>query len=195
MYTTASWRCTEELRWVTRQRGQADNPRFITPVIRQGKRIMIWGAISYGRRYPLVKIDLSNSKLNGQRYLDEILRPHLAKHLNSLQRYGQRHAMVIEEGAPLHWRKSLQSARAQLKIVNFPHPAYSPDLNPIENMWSILKAKIRQRKRIPSSEDALWEAIQAEWAAIPIRTINKLIMGMPKRVEKLRKSRGWSIAY
>ena len=55
-----------------------------------------------GRKYPLVKIDLKNSKLNGQRYINEILRPHLSKHLNYLRRYGQQHARVVEDGAPVH---------------------------------------------------------------------------------------------
>lgn len=156
---------------------------------------MVWGAMSYGKKYPLVKIDLSESNLTGQRYLDEILRPHLAKHLNYLRRYGQRHARAVEDGAPVHWRKSLQSERDKLKITNFPHPAHSPDLNPIENMWSIVKTKLRRRSRIPTSEDELWRAIQEEWDAIPIRTVNRLVDGMPKRVRLLKQQRGWSIPY
>lgn len=156
---------------------------------------MVWGAISYGKKYPLVKIDLSQTKLNGQRYLDEILRPHLSKHLNYLQRYGQRHARVVEDGAPVHWRKSTQAARTALKIINFPHPAYSPDLNPIENMWAMVKAKIRKRRRVPSSEEELWTAIQDAWEAIPVRTVNKLIGGMPKRIKWLRRCKGFGIPY
>ena len=54
-------------RHVTRPVGQAESPRYVTPQLRQGKRLMIWGAISLGRKYPLVKIDLENEKLNGQR--------------------------------------------------------------------------------------------------------------------------------
>lgn len=137
----------------------------------------------------------SRSIFTGQRYLDKILHPHIAKHLNYLGSYGQRHALAVEYGAPIHWRKTLRPFRAQLKINNFPHPAYSPDLNPIENMWAIIKARLRRKKRAPTSQEDLWEAIKEEWDAIPISTVNKLIMSMPKRVEKLKKNRGWGISY
>lgn len=156
---------------------------------------MVWGAISYGKKYPLVRIDLTNSKLNGQRYVDEILRPHLSKHLNYLRRYGQRHARVVEDGAPVHWRKKDKKVREELKIVNFPHPAHSPDLNPIENMWAIVKGKLRKLKRAPTSKEALWRAIEAAWEAIPITTEYKLVHGMNKQLELLKRARGFGIGY
>jgi len=156
---------------------------------------MIWGAISYGKKYPLVKIDLNGSTFNGQRYSNEILRPHLSKHLNYLRRYGQRHAQAVEDGAKLHWNKSLQSERAKMRISNLPHPPYSPDLNPIENMWAMLKCRIRKRSRIPTSEDELWEAIQQAWESIPVETVNRLINGMPRRAQKVKQAKGFSTSY
>ena len=154
---------------------------------------MLWGAISYGRKYPLVKVDLSEGSLTGDRYRDEILRPHLAKHVAGLRRYGQRHVKVVEDGASVHWRKSTLTARRELRVNNLDHPPYSPDLNPIENMWAVLKRRLRQRSRIPTSEDEIWEAVQEEWEAIPIGTVNKLVEGMPKRVEALQRNRGYGI--
>lgn len=42
-------------------------------------------------------------------------------------------------------------------------PRYSPDLNPIENMWG--KAKAIIRKIEPRTEDEIWQAInEALWA-------------------------------
>ena len=138
---------------------------------------MVWGAISFGKKYPLVKI--KDSKLTGQRYTEEILQPHLSKHLNYLQQYGQRHARVVEDGAPVHCRKCDRVVRRQLRIVSLDHPAYSPDLNPIENLWAILKRRIKRPPRIPTSEEELWEAIQQEWQAIPVSIVNKSILSMP----------------
>ena len=39
-------------------------------------------------------------------------------------------------------------------------PPYSPDLNPIENMWSIIKRKVYANGKQFSSKDELWNVIQ-----------------------------------
>ena len=62
----------------------------------------------------------------------------------------------------------------RLRIVNLPDPACSPELNPIENMWAIMKAGLRRRKDVATSKDQLWEWIQEEWEAVPIQTVNKI---------------------
>ena len=45
-------------------------------------------------------------------------------------------------------------------------PACSPDLNPIENFWSILKLKIYEDGKQYLSKNCLWEAIQSCAAAV-----------------------------
>jgi transposase len=80
-----------------------------------------------------------------------------------------------------------------LRITNLFHPPSLPDLNPIKNMWGILKGKLRKRPRIPSSEAELWSGIQEEWEAIPVATVNRVAEGMEKRRIALLAARGWSI--
>ena len=50
-------------------------------------------------------------------------------------------------------------------------PANSPDLNPIENLWSILKMKIYETGRQYCSKDDLWKAIEAATNGISTSTI------------------------
>ena len=50
-------------------------------------------------------------------------------------------------------------------------PANSPDMNPIENLWSYLNKAVRARKQSFSSADVLWEIIEEEWYKIPIEYI------------------------
>lgn len=59
-------------------------------------------------------IDLSQGIFNGHRYLDKIVRPHLAKQLASLRRYGQRHATVVEDGSRIHFRKLIRKDKERL---------------------------------------------------------------------------------
>ena len=68
---------------------------------------MVWSAISFEKRYPLVTIDVTKEKFNGERYLNEIIKPHLAKHLNSLRNHGQRHTGAVEDASPIHFKQSI----------------------------------------------------------------------------------------
>ena len=54
-------------------------------------------------------------------------------------------------------------------------PACSPDLNPIENFWSILKRKIYEDGKQYSSKNCLWEAIQNCAASVDNSMNNRLI--------------------
>lgn len=50
-------------------------------------------------------------------------------------------------------REAIEAAGAELRFL----PAYSPDLNPIENAFSKLKALLR--KAATRTRDALWAAV------------------------------------
>jgi hypothetical protein len=53
-------------------------------------------------------------------------------------------------------------------------PPNSPDLNPIENLWSIIKRHVYGNGRQYSSKDDLWMVIKESAATIPKSTIEKL---------------------
>jgi len=76
-----------------------------------------------------------------------------------------------------------------------PHPAQSPDINPIEHVWKQLKTRINRREVQPKTLDELWVAIQEEWGKITVDFINKLVDGMPKHVEAVLKAKGGSTKY
>jgi hypothetical protein len=50
-------------------------------------------------------------------------------------------------------------------------PAYSPDLNPIENVWAIFKRQYRktvwERRRIPHNKEELIVLVQEVWEGLP----------------------------
>jgi transposase len=73
-------------------------------------------------------------------------------------------------------------------------PAQSPDLNPIENLWRIVKAKIA-RRAVARKVEELEVQVQEEWSAIPQETIENLIDSMPRRVAEVISSRGGHTHY
>lgn len=102
---------------------------------------------------------------------------------------------VMEDGAPTHRSKAAQNFRSQNGLETFPHPAQSPDMNPIEHVWKRLKVLVNERPIQPENADMLWVALQEEWLNIDHAFINSLINSMPRRVQDLHSAKGGSTKY
>ncbi len=72
-------------------------------------------------------------------------------------------------------------------------PANSPDLNPIENLWDIVKRKMRDTR--PNNADELKATVKETWASIPPQQCHKLITSMPRRIEAVIKAKGAPTKY
>ncbi len=57
-------------------------------------------------------------------------------------------------------------------------PSMSPDLNPIEHLWGILKRKVEERK--VSNIHQLCDLIMEEWKRTPVATCEALVNSMAK---------------
>ena len=66
------------------------------------------------------------------------------------------HAVIIWDGAGYHKSKSLQKPE---NITLIQLPAYSPELNPIENLWHYLKSHYLEigQQNGPTSGDRIGE--------------------------------------
>ena len=74
------------------------------------------------------------------------------------------------------------------------NPVNSPDLNPIETIWRIIKQYLKSRGVI-FEEVMLRRAIQEEWDKITLDDINKAISTMSDRVAVLNERNGRPIPY
>jgi hypothetical protein len=81
-------------------------------------------------------------------------------------------------------------------------PPYSPDLNPIENLWALLKAKIYELRpdllHMPNNDetkDILVATAQQAWDELEIGHLEHLSESMPHRVEAIIESQGWYTPY
>jgi hypothetical protein len=73
------------------------------------------------------------------------------------------------------------------------HPAQSPDLNPMGNLWAHLKQELH--KSPASSIEALKVKIQAIWYDIDPAVVQKLYQSMPKRLQQVKDNRGGHTKY
>ncbi|GFV82483.1 transposable element Tc1 transposase [Trichonephila clavipes] len=125
--------------------------------------VMAWGAIVYDSRSPLI---MMRRTLTGQRYIDDILRPHVGPFLNGLPG-----AIFHQDNARPHTARVAQDFLRHFQTLAW--PARSPDLSPVEHVWDQLK------RQIPSCHSVhdLELDVQDLWAYLPqdnIRCLNQL---------------------
>uniref|UniRef100_A0A9J7XV86 SET domain-containing protein n=1 Tax=Cyprinus carpio carpio TaxID=630221 RepID=A0A9J7XV86_CYPCA len=95
--------------------------------------------------------------------------------------------------APAHTAKSTKSWLNDHGVGVLDWPANSPDLNPIENLWSIVKRKMRNKR--PKHADELKATVKETWASIPPQQCHKLITSIPRRIEAVIKAKGAPTKY
>ncbi|GFX57978.1 hypothetical protein TNCV_4047371 [Trichonephila clavipes] len=104
--------------------------------------IMVWGGIGYHSRTPLVHIA---GTLNSQRYISEVLEPVVLPYLQ-----GFATAIFQQNNARPHVARIVQRFFVNHHIELLPWLAHSPDLSPIENMWSMVAQRLTQiRPQLP----------------------------------------------
>ena len=68
-------------------------------------------------------------------------------------------------------------------------PPNSPDLSPIENLWSILSQSV-YRDPEPTNVKQLKRRLQHAWRSVKVETLQALIKSMPDRIRAVIKQRG-----
>jgi transposase len=139
-------------------------------------KMMFWGAISCHSKSPLFAIDGS---MNSVRYIailrDQFL-PWVVKNRVEMTSFQQ-------DNASCHISKAAKSFFESQGIQLLGWPANSPDLNPIENVWAILKERVR--KRCPETKEELQQVAIEEWDSIPQKVIKKTVESFEKRCAQI----------
>ena len=153
-----------------------------------GGSVMFWGCFCWWGVGPLVRI---KGNMNSDSYVD-ILAKYFIPWANSLmeKHHGEINLIFQQDLASIHtstysewWMNS-----HNFNILNW--APYSPDLNPIENLWERLDSAVRNRKPMPTKLEELVKIIEEEWYNLSIEYIRALICSMPNRVKTIYKARG-----
>ncbi len=117
--------------------------------------VMIWAAMSSAGVCPLCFL---KSTVNAAIY-QEILEHFMLPSADKL--YGDADFIFQQDLAPAHTAKGTKSWFNDHGVTVLDWPANSPDMNPIENLWGIVKRKMDPR---PNNADELKATVKETWA-------------------------------
>ena len=127
-----------------------------------------------------------SENLNGRRYIDETLRPHVVPYLRQM---GQ-NAVFQDDHARPH-RARIVDIFLQLNgVQQLEWTPMSPDLSCIDHLWDILGRAVNKHINQHTRLADLQGLFLQEWAAIPQRQIQRLVNSMRRRLNECRVSLG-----
>ena len=178
-------------RRVIRPRGERFNEIYINFIDFSGRiTVSVFGLLTSRGLGPLIRI---SGRMNAQQYV-EILQNCLPF---MRQTFPDGVFFWLQDNCPVHKAQyTLEWFDRNISGQLIEHPPYSPDLNPIENIWGILKERMRFCAK-PRSSDEFFDQIRHFWFQIgEDRTvIQNLYTSMRDRLRLCLQKNGSSTRY
>ena len=195
----ANFQNVHKIVWTDEKRFSLDGPdayNFIWWELDRNKEPELFKMDSYGKRGVMVHLAFSANRilscqmidgtLNGIKYVQLLQNSVIPKVVAS---HG--HDFIFQQdNAPPHTAKITKEWLEKEKIELLDWPAYSPDLNPVENLWAIIARRVYTNGIAYTSEDALWNLISEEVENLEKSVISGIIGGMKNRIGKMLKRCG-----
>uniref|UniRef100_A0A9J8C7U4 Tc1-like transposase DDE domain-containing protein n=1 Tax=Cyprinus carpio carpio TaxID=630221 RepID=A0A9J8C7U4_CYPCA len=151
-----------------------DNTSCYQRSVQKPASLMVWGCMS---ACGMGSLHIWKGTINAERYI-QVLEQHM---LPSRRRLFQGRPCIFQhDNARPHTASITTSWLRRRRIWVLKWPACSPDLSPIENIWRIIKRKMRQRR--PKTVEQLEACIRQEWDNIPIPKLEQLVSSVPRRL-------------
>ncbi len=177
---------TDGFKTVWRRKGEEYKEKCMVPTVKHGDgSVLLWGCMSAAGVGELHFID---GIMNSQKYYS-ILKE---KMLPSLRALGRR-ALFQHDNDPKHTSKATVGFLKKNRVKVIQWPSMSPDLNPIEHLWGILKRQVEHPS--PSNIQSLKEFILEEWKKIDLAKCRQLVHSMPRRLGAVIKNHGGHTKY
>jgi transposase len=173
--------------WVQRPSGAAFDPEYMVERVPHSERVSLWGCFC-GRGVGQAEIFVG--EFNAKRYVD-ILQHNLLQ--TALHFYPNEDWWFQQDNAPQHTANISRRWFHNHGVNLLDFPPYSPDLNPIENLWGILKARIE--KRLARTTDEIERVLKEEWEALDKELLTSLAHSMPARCAAVVANHGHKAPY
>jgi transposase len=153
-----------------------------------GGGVMFWGGIGAHGLTPLVLIEERMDSDMYQRVIRDYLLP------NTHDICGD-HFTFQQDGAPCHRSNSTRAFMQRRNVTLLDWPAYSPDMNIIENLWGYLTQVVYKDGKQYRSKRLLEDACRDAWDEIDQDYIDSLFNSLPNRIRELIDANGGPTSY
>ena len=154
-----------------------------------GKTANFFVAIAFDKG--VISCEQYHSKLTGKMFAEFVKEHFSCVFRNSANPRGK---LFLQDGDPRQCSKVARKAMDRLGCRMFPIPARSPDINPIENIFHLVRKQLQDdalRHRIMKETFAAFsERIKCTMKNIPVETINKTILSMNRRMQLIVNGKG-----
>jgi len=157
--------------------------------VQRESAVRVWGAIS---QYGTSQLIVYSGNLSAQRFIKEVLQKEVCQSARKLFR--DEPYCFVQDNAPIHSAKATQQWLLKSNVHDFiassEWPGYSPDLNPIENIWAILAERVR--KHNPSSRAAFERLLKKEWKNLEPGLLKKTVLSAKNRLQQCLERDGYA---
>ena len=154
---------------------------------------MAWASIAASVVGSLTYIDdinIDGSSIMTSATFQEILRTRVCQDASKL--IGRRFVLQMDND-PKHTSKVTKAFLKQQKWKILEWPSQSPDINPIEHAFHLLKCSLK--KASPRNKAELKKKATEAWEGIPSAKIEKLVNSMPSRLQAVINCKGYATKY
>jgi len=151
---------------------------------------MIWGCMNVSG---VGEMFICEGRMNSACYINVLKNALQPSYHKIFGDFDLRNRKFQQDNAPCYKSKTTIRWMAKNGIKLLDWLAQSPDLNPIEHLWSILKTKVRQHNI--TSNEHLKLVLKEEWDMISPEKCRKLVATMPKRITAVIQAKGGATKY
>ena len=161
--------------------------KYTNRIVKHPLKLMIWSCFS---AKSVGRIAVISGSMNSSKYI-ETLETYLLPSINDMN---LENPSFVDDSAPCHRSKIVNEWKNCWEIQQIEWPGNSPDLNPIENLWSLLKRKLR--KITNPNKEILLKNIHKIWKTeINQSILSNLAESMPNRIKKVLLAKGDTTKY
>jgi hypothetical protein len=177
--------CRNDNHWVWKRRGEFQM-NVMAPMTKFPQfSVMVWGAIGPNFKSSLIIFDTT---VNAGTYIDALKQAFFHE---ANQAFGGSPWVFVQDGATCHTTTNNIDEITRHCLVCPSWPPNSPDLNPIEMLWGIIKKRLNWA-HIASRDEAI-TAILNTWNDIDMCLINGLCASFTARVQLMAEAGGQTI--